>query len=124
MMLLALIQSAYAQGITNPVLPTIGHGEGGPIFGNIISAIIGMFLIVGFIFAILHFMFGAMRWVTASGDKTALQSAQERMTQAVVGLLIMAAIWGIMIVVGQFTDLIKTNDRNSPFIFQLPKLNQ
>lgn len=116
------VSAAYAQGITNPVLPKLGQGAGEPIFGNLISAIIGMFLIVGFIFAIFHFLFGALRWITASGDKTALQSAQERMTQAVVGLIIMAAIWAIVILVGQFTGLIQTSGQNGPFIFQLPKL--
>ena len=105
MSIISLVNSAYAQGITNPVLP--GSGEGGAqagstIVGKIVSSIIGVFFLAGFILAIFHFLFGAIRWITASGDKSALQNAQEPMSQAVVGLIVLAAIWGISMLLGTF----------------------
>lgn len=100
-----LIPEARAQ-INNPALPSgIGSGPGEPIIGRTISALVGVFIVVGFVLAIFHFMFGAFRWITASGDKTALQNAQDRMTQAVVGLIILAAAWAVMLLVSEFLGL-------------------
>lgn len=88
-------KAAYAQ-ITNPALPFAGQGSGELIIGNLISVLVSLFMTVGFVFALFHLMFGAIRWVTASGDKAALQNAQDRMTQAVVGLILLVAVWAIM----------------------------
>lgn len=93
------------QGIVNPVLPSVGSGAGETALSNILGAVVGIILIVGFIFAIFHFIFGAITWITASGDKTKLQSAQERITQAVVGLIIMFCVWAIMTLLGQFLGI-------------------
>lgn len=93
-----LVKPAFAQ-ITNPALPFAGSGSGEVIIGNLISVLVSVFMIVGFIFALFHLMFGAIRWVTASGDKTALQNAQDRMTQAVVGLILLVATWALMMLV-------------------------
>lgn len=93
-----LVGEVHAQ-ITNPALPFAGSGSGTVIIGNLISALVSAFLVMGFVMALFHLMFGAMRWVTASGDKNALQNAQDRMTQAVVGLILLVATWAIMLLV-------------------------
>jgi len=105
---LLLTPAAYAQ-ITNPVLPTGvgsgGIGAGGTIVGNIISALTGLFLVGGTIAALLFLLLGAFRWITSSGDKTKLQTAQDQITNAIIGLVVMAAAWAIMMLVGQFTGI-------------------
>lgn len=100
---MSLALTAIYQVITNPVLPsTVGAGEGEPIVGRIISAVIGIFLIGGFVLALFHIIFGAISWITAGGDKNRLQSAQERITSAIIGLILLAAIWAIMLLIGTF----------------------
>lgn len=111
------------QGVINPVLPFAGTGDAAQaavIFGNIVSAIIGLFLIVGFIMAIFHFIFGAVRWITASGDKNNLQNAQERMTQAVVGLIILASVWAIVALI--YTFIGWDQGPHGSFVFPLPDI--
>jgi len=89
--------------IVNPVLPTaIGAGDGAQTIGRIVSAIIGIFLIAGFVLALFHIIFGAISWITAGGDKNRLQAAQERITSAIIGLIILTAIWAIMLLIGTF----------------------
>ncbi len=103
----SLIPPAYAQ-INNPALPFAGQGgkdQARIIFGNIIGAIVGLLLIGGFLFAFIHLLIGALNWITSGGDKTKLEAAREHITQALVGLIIMAAIWALMVLVGQFTGL-------------------
>lgn len=110
--MISLIPYAFAQsssdcaGIHNPVLPFItGCGPGETAIGNLIGALMGMILIFGAILAFLHLLFGGIRWITASGDKTAMQDAQDRITQAIVGLIIMAVVWTVMVLLGNFTGI-------------------
>lgn len=106
MTMLSFFGIVYAQGINNPVLdPSVGSGEGGPIVGKIISAIVGLFIIFAFVLALFHLLFGAYRWITSSGDKQRLQQAQESMTQAIMGLILVAAVWAIMTLLSQFLGL-------------------
>jgi hypothetical protein len=89
--------------IINPVLPPeVGAADGAATIGRIVSAIIGVMLIAGFVLALFHIIFGAIAWISAGGDKNRLQAAQERITAAVVGLIIAAAIWSIMLLIGTF----------------------
>ena len=100
------IIQVYAQEeatIINPLLNWTGTGE--KFIGNLISAAVGMFLVLSFIFALLYFLLGGFSWITAAGDKTKLQSAQDRITHALVGLIIVVSTWAIMTLVGQFVGI-------------------
>jgi len=64
-----------------------------------LGALLSNALILIFFFAaVLAFIFiviGGLQWITAGGDKMAAQSARDRITAAVVGLLIVVAAFGI-----------------------------
>jgi len=107
--------TTFMFAITNPVLPFAPTVSGGEMVGKIISAAIGMFLIFGFIIAFFHLLFGAFTWITASGDKSSLESAQNRITQAIIGLIIMFAVWAVMVLLGNFLG-IKFPNFNLPSI--------
>lgn len=102
------IKAAYAQ-ICNPVLPgSLGCGgpsAGGTIIGNLIGGIIPMFLIVGAIAATIFLVIGGLRWILSAGDKAKLEVAREQITQAIVGLIILASVWAVMTMVTYFLGL-------------------
>ena len=92
--------------IINPVLPPVtGSGPGELGLGFIISATVGLFLLIGSISALIYIMMGALNWITASGDKSKLEKAQQQITQAIVGLILLASSWAIMLLLGQFTGI-------------------
>ena len=97
---------AFAQGIVNPVLPgPLGSGttESGPaVVGNIIGGVIGAFLIFSFIVAMLYLILGGLDWITSGGDKTKLQSARDKITNALIGMIIVAGAWAITLLLAQF----------------------
>ncbi len=102
--------------ITNPVLPpTIGGGTsptpdmGGTATGKIISGVIGGMFIVAFFIAFIYLVTGAFHWITSSGDKANLEHARGKIINAIVGLIIVAAAWSVMVLVAQFFDLDFTN---------------
>ncbi len=94
--------------IINPVLPEIvgGNPQGGEkALSNIIGAVVGLLLIVGAIAALLYLLVGAINWITSAGDKNKLEKAQLYITQAIVGLIILSAVWAIMTLIGTFTGI-------------------
>ncbi|RJR15714.1 hypothetical protein C4579_01395, partial [Candidatus Microgenomates bacterium] len=103
-----IVSPAYAQ-ITNPVLPgTLGSGgqaAGGTAIGSLFGAILPMFIIVGALATFIFLILGALQWITSGGDKQGLENARNRITNAVVGLIILAAVWAIMIVISAFLGL-------------------
>lgn len=99
-------------------LGTIGADEGlGPfalvsdagsaLFGitRIVSSVIGFMTIAAGIWFLLHFLIGGFNWITAGGDKTRLQGARDRLTNAFIGLIVVVAGWAILALAGTFTGV-------------------
>lgn len=60
----------------------------GPLtqFEKILSVTIGVLTVVGGIWFIFQIFSGTFQWLTSGGEKQALQNAQKRLTNAVIGL--------------------------------------
>jgi hypothetical protein len=106
------IHTALLAQIRNPVLPPfLGGGPnpdyktGGTVIGSLIGAIVGAFIIFSFIFALIFLLVGGISWITAGSDKAQLESARNKITHAIVGLIIVASVWAIMMLVGSFTGI-------------------
>lgn len=92
--------------ITNPVLPPIiGSNQGGNGFGILISNLVGLLFIVAALAAFFFLIMGGLQWITSGGDKNGLESARNKITHAIVGLLIVAAAWAIMFLIGKFIGI-------------------
>lgn len=95
--------------ITNPALPSQlgsgGAGAGGNILGGIISGIIGLLIVVAFILSFLQVIVGGIQWATSGDDKNGLESARNKITHGIVGLIIVAAAWAIFLLVGNFLGM-------------------
>jgi hypothetical protein len=92
----------FFYAITNPVIaPTgLGSGSGAEIIGRLLARIFAASLAIGAIAFLLYLVYGAFRWLTAGDDKTQLQTARGTMTQALIGLTILASIFAIARIVG------------------------
>lgn len=82
-------------------------GEAGATAGltgisSVVSGIIGIMTVAAGIWFIFQFLTGALGWLTSGGDKTKLEGARERITNAFIGLVIVVAGWSILAIAGQF----------------------
>lgn len=95
--------------ITNPALPTsLGSGglEGGSAaIGAVLGSVVGAIIILCFIVAFLYLLLGGFDWITSGGDKTKLASARDKITNALIGLVIVGTVWAITVLVGQFVGI-------------------
>ncbi|HUV42836.1 MAG TPA: hypothetical protein VMY36_02905 [Patescibacteria group bacterium] len=93
----------YQEGIYNPALnPLVGTGEGLDIINLFLGNIIAILLIVGVIVAFIFLVVGAIQWMTAGGDKAALESARGKVVSAIVGLIALFAVFAIIKLIGSF----------------------
>jgi hypothetical protein len=66
-------------------------GQAPTFFNTIITTAIGLITIIAGIWFIFILLIGGIGWITAGGDKGALQAAQQRITMGIVGLAIVVA---------------------------------
>ena len=74
-------------------------------FGKLVSAIVGTLLIVAALLAFLFLILGGIQWITSGGDKAGMEAARNKITHAIVGLIIVGAAWAIMILVQNFLGI-------------------
>lgn len=72
-------------------IPTGGIKTG----SNIIATGIGVAYIVAIVVCLFFIIWGAINWITSSGDKQKLQSARNRIMYAIIGLLLV--LFSVMI---------------------------
>lgn len=71
-------------------------------FPAVISAVIKLALIIAALIAFAYLILGGIRWITSGGDKEGTAKAQNTITAALIGLLIVFAAWAIIRLVETF----------------------
>jgi hypothetical protein len=93
------IEKVFAQSSLNIQQPnTIKITD----IGQLISALVGTTLIIAALLAFLYLILGGIKWITSGGDKAGMEEARNKITHAIVGLIIVGAAWAIMTLVQNF----------------------
>ena len=85
----------YSGDLSNP----------GAVLETILSKVIGFMTICGGIWFIFQFITGAYGWMSSAGDKAAVKAAQDRITHAVTGLVIVVAAYALISVIGSLLGI-------------------
>lgn len=70
--------------------------------GQLISALVGTLLILAALMAFFYLILGGIQWITSGGDKAGMETARNKITHAIVGLIIVGAAWAIMVLIQNF----------------------
>jgi hypothetical protein len=116
------IEKIFAAG--TPLGGTIGgNGEGlGPFAGKtqsgtaggvqalqqvtqVVSSVLGVMTITAGIWFLFNIVVAGIQYISAGGDKHNLEDAQKRITNALIGIVIVAASWSILALVGRFLGI-------------------
>lgn len=73
--------------------------------GTLISAVVGTLLIIAALITFVYLILGGIQWITSGGDKAAMEAARNKITHAIVGLVIVGAAWAIMMLVQNFLGI-------------------
>lgn len=74
-------------------------------FGKLISAAVGTLMIIAALLAFFYLILGGIQWITSGGDKAGMETARNKITHAIVGLIIVGAAWAIMLLVQNFLGI-------------------
>ena len=87
---------AVANEITNPALGKTLEGlTGVDFFGKLVPALIGLSLFVGVLVFFFILIIGAIQWISSGGDKQGLEAARGKISNALIGLVILFSIFAI-----------------------------
>lgn len=86
--------------ITNPLLNI--NLRGAEFFSKLVQSVLGLAFVIAAIIFIFMMVIGAIQWITSGGDKQAVQSAQGKITSAIIGLIILISSYAIVKVIGDF----------------------
>jgi hypothetical protein len=88
--------------ITNPVLGSLGQKTGISFFQDFVPGLIGLAFIGGTIIFFFMIVVGAIQWISGGGDKQALESAKGRITNAIIGIVILFSLFAVLNLVETF----------------------
>lgn len=99
---LAASPTPTAEGFSTSMLNPRDGGITVPDNANtMIKNIITLVFVVAAVITFAYLIYGAISWITSGGDKSKVEAARNRITSAVIGLLILAATWAIFLLVMQ-----------------------
>jgi len=109
------MEKVFAQ-ICNPALPNslggCGGGStdsGGKVIGGLVSGIVGLVFIFGFLLTLAYLLTGGVQWITSQGDKNSLEQARNKIIHALIGLIIVGSAYAVFKLVGNFFGITLPN---------------
>lgn len=82
-------------------------------FGNLIGTLFSGVMTTAAMLTFLYLLWGAVEWITSGGDKQKVESARNKITQAIVGLIVLAATTALFMLLQQFLDICVLNFNGS-----------
>lgn len=82
-------------------------------FTDVISKAIGVLTVSAGIWFIFQIMAGSFQWLSSGGEKQALQNAQKRITNAVLGLFVVVVSYAFISIIGLFFGIDLLNIRET-----------
>jgi len=79
-------------------------------FGTMFSSILNVVMLIAALLVFAFMIWGGVEWITSGGDKSKAESARNKLTAAIIGLVIIAASYAVVTLVVQFLGFSDFND--------------
>ena len=123
MKLLADAASDLFGGISPPEAMNLGGSDPVQGFANFIGFGIRMFIMIAGLAMIIYLLWGAFDWIASSGEKEKLTKAQNKITNAVIGIILIFVVLMVFnVLAGDVFKIIRPNDDTGGFDIKLPTL--
>lgn len=102
-------QGPNPETITNPIFGqnlqnTIGANGASPtsFISDFIPKIISLLLVAGVVIFFFTFLIGAIQWISSGGDKQALEGAKGKITNALIGIIVLFSVFAVALLIETF----------------------
>lgn len=111
--------AAATTGITNPILKgdsgsDLAGAESGSLFFKIISGLLAFMMLLGIILVLINLVQAAIDWIGSGGDTGKIEKSRDRLTNALIGLIVLAASYAVWTLVREFLGVELTIERLIP----------
>lgn len=86
-------------------VPVIPYEAPGDAVSNLIGSVIQILVIISAFGVLIMLVWGALEWIIAGGDKDKISAARKRITNAIIGLVILALAGFIAALVGEIVGI-------------------
>ncbi len=93
-----LTQHAQEQGL-------IESGDVNALFPAFIGNVLRVVMVFAAVSALVMLVWGAFEWVVSGGEKSKIEAARNKITGAIVGILVLASVVAIFNLLQQFLDV-------------------
>ncbi|MDQ5950952.1 MAG: hypothetical protein QG639_229 [Patescibacteria group bacterium] len=97
----------YAQAFDTPIDP--GEGWAGDL-GGLINSVLNIVMVVALLLVFLYLILGGIQWITSGGDKGKTEEARNKITAAIIGIIILAAAYALVQFVAYILGFSNFND--------------
>ena len=94
-----MIYPAFANEITNDALGSLSNKSAGEGLAFYIASLWKTAVLIGGLAFLVFLVWGAIEWITAAGDKNDIEKARHKITNALVGLVILVGSYAIVLLV-------------------------
>ncbi len=70
--------------------------------GSLITSLLTFVMLIAALLILMYLIWGGIQWITSGGDKGKTEEARNKITSAVIGLIILAAAWAVFLIVLRF----------------------
>ncbi len=74
-------------------------------FADLIGSILGIVIAIGTLMLLIYLIWGAFSWVTSSGDKSKLEEARNRMSTAIIGIIVLSSVVALFMLIQQILGI-------------------
>ncbi|MBD3250609.1 MAG: hypothetical protein GF381_03515 [Candidatus Pacebacteria bacterium] len=64
--------------------------------GSLITALLNFVMLIAALLVFMYLIWGGIEWITSGGDKSKTESARNKITAAIIGLIVLAASYAIL----------------------------
>jgi len=79
-------------------------------FGGLLNGVLSFVLVIGALLVFGFLILGGIEWITSGGDKGKTEGARNKITSAIIGLIILAASYAILQLALNFLGFSGLND--------------
>jgi hypothetical protein len=117
----ALSTGVAISGLASSVLPVaaatkitdtnVDPGKGfATDFGGLINGVLSFVMVIAALLVFLYLIWGGIEWITSGGDKGKTEAARNKITSAIIGLIVVAASYAVLTLALNFLGFSDLND--------------
>lgn len=95
----------FIKGAVGDVVPPAQIDKSPNAVNNYILTAVNAVLVVGLILVLAYLLLGGIKWITAGGDPKAVQAAQGTITNAIIGLILLAVSFAVATLFNTFVGI-------------------